>query len=71
VFGPERSAVFERYPWGRREIMPHCGHIPWVHNPIGFAMLLQEVYAPYAVRRPKRVVRDSGSLLEVVSKSEH
>lgn len=51
VFGPEYRAVFKRYPWARKEIMPYCGHIPWVHNPIGFAMLLQEFYAPYAVKR--------------------
>ena len=57
VFGPEYRAVFNRYPWARKELMPHCGHIPWVHNPIAFAVLLQEFYAPYAVKRPARVSR--------------
>ena len=49
VFGPEYRTVFNRYPWARKEVLPYCGHIPWVHNPIGFAVLLQEFYAPHAV----------------------
>ena len=44
IYGPSREKSLARYPTAKIEIIKDCGHIPWVHNPSRFEILLKSFY---------------------------
>lgn len=40
AYGESREFVLNRFPHAQVEIIPHCGHTPWKHNPQAFSEIL-------------------------------
>ncbi len=44
AYGKSRQYTYERFPEARFEVIPHCGHTPWKHNPEVFLNLIKDFY---------------------------
>ncbi len=44
AYGESREFVLKRFPEARIEIIPHCGHTPWKHNPKAFSELVKAFF---------------------------
>jgi proline iminopeptidase len=44
IYQSSKNFVTERYPLANLKIIPDCGHIPWLHNPVIYKEILHEHY---------------------------
>lgn len=42
IYQASKNFVAERYPTAQIFTLPHCGHIPWLHNPEGYREVLKK-----------------------------
>ena len=44
IYGESKKELIARFPHAKVEIIASCGHIPWRHTSVEFAVLLQGFY---------------------------
>lgn len=44
IYGESKKEVIDRFPDAKVSTIEKCGHIPWLHNPTSFEMILSEFY---------------------------